>query len=58
MNLQEWNERVFAEVVERVGRPGDPLYFYVDEDVLSSASGGLFSPDEAVDGSAPSLVDI
>lgn len=47
MELSEWNDRIFQEAVVRAGRPGDPLYFYVDEDVLSAASGGL-SPDDAV----------
>lgn len=49
MNLSEWNDCVFGEVVERVGRPDDPLYFYVDEDVLSAASGMRFAPAEALE---------
>lgn len=48
MELSEWNDRIFREAVARVGRPGDPLYFYVDEDVLSAATDGAQTPEVAL----------
>lgn len=47
MNLREWNEALFRGVVQSVGRPGDPLYFYVDDTTLSHIS-GIEDPEEAV----------
>lgn len=46
MNLEEWNHAIFEEAVARTGRPGDPLYLYVDEDTLAAAS--KRDPDAAV----------
>lgn len=46
MNLDEWNASIFEEAVARTGRAGDPLYLYVDEDTLASASN--LDPDAAV----------
>lgn len=48
MNLDAWNEAFFQKLVKDVGRPGDPLYFYVDADVLADIS-GIDDPDMAVD---------
>lgn len=48
MNLQAWNEALFRGVVKDVGRPGDPLYFYVDDEVLADIS-GIESPDAALE---------
>lgn len=47
MNLQDWNEALFQHLVKDVGRPGDPLYFYVDDHVLAQIS-GIDDPDEAL----------
>lgn len=38
LDLEDWNNRIFAEVVGR-GAPGAPFYLYVDRVVLGRASG-------------------
>lgn len=39
MNLNAWNEAFFQRLVKDVGSAGDPLYFYVDDEVLAEISG-------------------
>lgn len=46
MNLEEWNTAIFEEAAGHTGRPGDPLYLYVDEDTLAAASN--LHPEAAV----------
>lgn len=48
MDIAAWNECLFEALVRESGAPGDPLYLYVDDDVLAQASGAR-SPDEALD---------
>lgn len=49
MNTDEWNSRLFVELVQQVGTPGDPLFLYVDEDVLAKCTDGQLGPTEAVE---------
>ena len=43
MKLSEWNELLFRKLVAETGSPGDPLYIYVDAEVLAEI-GGLEIP--------------
>lgn len=49
MRSDEWNERLFAELVVAVGSEGDPLYLYVDDDVLAKCTDGVMEPQEALE---------
>ena len=48
MKLSEWNELLFRKLVAETGSPGDPLYIYVDAEVLAEI-GGFGDPDEALE---------
>lgn len=48
MNTDEWNSRLLVELVQQVGTPGDPLFLYVDDDVLAKCTDGQLSPDLAI----------
>ena len=39
MKLSEWNSLLFEKLVVENGHPGDPLYLYVDDDMLADLSG-------------------
>jgi hypothetical protein len=48
VNSDEWNNRLLVELVQQVGTPGDPLFLYVDDDVLAKCTDGQLGPKEAV----------
>ena len=47
MKLEEWNDLLFRNLVVENGQYGDPLYLYVDGDVLADIA-GIAEPDDAV----------
>ena len=48
MKLSEWNKLLFRKLVVDTGRPGDPLYLYVDAEVLADV-GGFDDADAALE---------
>lgn len=49
MKSDEWNGRLFTELVEQVGTPGDPLFLFVDADLLARCTDGQLDPESALD---------
>ena len=49
VDSENWASRLFVEIVEKVGRPGDPLFIYADPDVLAQCTDGQLSPAEALE---------
>lgn len=47
MDVARWNDLLFEGLVKNVGRPRDPLYLYVDDEVLGKLLGNV-SPAEAL----------
>ena len=48
MDLAQWNRALMDGLIRKFGGPGDPLYLYVDGEVLADVS-GMDDPQAAID---------